>query len=196
MASRLARCDDDSPPYGLTGFPAARAVPGVSSATTTTRMTAHQYLRALLIGCLLVGPPWIYLLRPATWGHLWRTAAAAPELEPDGQLHRPPGQREPGRGGAADAVGEHRHRGVAECRHRLDHGGEAGMQVTAERDAVEPGHRHVTGDAQAGVLQRRHDPDRGLVVGADQRARHSPGGDDQLGELPAAGGGEVAVVEG
>src|SRR6266487_6121085 len=108
MASRLARCDDDRPPYGLTGFPAARAVPGASSATTTTRMTAHQYLRALLIGCLLVGPPGF-----AYCGDLLSAAAAAPELEPDGQLHRPPRQRQPGRARAADAVGEHRHRGVA-----------------------------------------------------------------------------------
>ena len=57
MASRLARCDELSPPYGLTGFPAARAVPGASSATTTTSTTAHQYLRALRICCLLVSPP-------------------------------------------------------------------------------------------------------------------------------------------
>src|SRR6476619_1895961 len=100
MSSRLARCDDDSPPYGLTGFPAARAVPGASSATTTTRTTAHQYLRALLIGCLLVRPPWVCLLRD-----LLSTAADAPELEPDGQLHRPPRRRQPGQADAADAVG-------------------------------------------------------------------------------------------
>ena len=31
-----------------------------------------------------------------------RTAAAAPELEPDGQFHRPPGQRQAGRGGVAE----------------------------------------------------------------------------------------------
>src|SRR6476646_8353902 len=151
MASRLARCADDSPLYGLTGFPAARAVPGASSATTTTKTTAHQYLRALLIGCLLVRPPWVCLL-PSSDEPLLGAAAAAPELEPDGQLHRPPGQRPPGRGGAADAVGEHRYRGIAERGHRLHHGGEAGMQVTAEHDAVEPGHRHFTGDAQAGLL--------------------------------------------
>src|SRR5579872_6020274 len=57
MASRLARCDELSPPYGLTAFPDARAVPGASSATTTTKTTAHQYLRALRICCLLVSPP-------------------------------------------------------------------------------------------------------------------------------------------
>ena len=91
---------------------------------------------------------------------------------------------------------EHRHRGVAERRHRLDHGGEAGLQVPTEPDAVEPGDRHVAGDAQARVLQRRHGPDRGLVVGADHGARHPPGGDDPLGDPPAARGGEVAVVDG
>src|SRR5215475_6510824 len=186
MASRLARCEELSPPYGLTGLPAARAGTGASSATTTTATTTHQYLRALLIRCLLVRPPWVCLIA----GRLRSTSAAAPELEPDGQLDRPPRQR-----GAADAVLEHRDRGVAERRHRLDHRGEAGAQVTAEPDAVEPGHRHVTGDAQAGLLQRRHDPDRSLVVGADQGARHPPGGDDPLGHAPAAPGGEVAVVD-
>ena len=47
MASRLARCDELSPPYGLTGLPAARAGSGTSSATTTTATTIHQHLRAL-----------------------------------------------------------------------------------------------------------------------------------------------------
>ena len=56
MASRLARCEELSPPYGLTGLPAAWAGTGTSSAATTTAITAHQYLRALLIRCLLVIP--------------------------------------------------------------------------------------------------------------------------------------------
>jgi hypothetical protein len=66
--------------------------------------------------------------------------------------------------------------------------------VPAELDAVEPGDRDVTGDAQARVLQRRHGPDRRLVIGAHQGARHPAGGDDLLGDPPTALGGEIAVV--
>src|SRR5579872_4875664 len=108
MASRLARCDELSPPYGLTTFPDARAVPGASSAARTTKTTAHQYLRALRICCLLVSPPGC-----AYSGRLRSAAAAAPEFEPDGQLHR--SSRQCLRGLApADTVGEHAHRGIAE----------------------------------------------------------------------------------
>ena len=56
MASRLARCEELSPLYGLTGLPAAWAGTETSTAASTTAITAHQDLRALLIRCLLVIP--------------------------------------------------------------------------------------------------------------------------------------------
>src|SRR5215468_55677 len=94
MAIRLARCAVLSPPYWLTGLPAARADPGTSSApgtrSATTAAAAHQYLRPLLIGCLLIVP-----LVGCPSGRLFSTSAAAPDLEPDGQLHRPLRQRRP-----------------------------------------------------------------------------------------------------
>jgi hypothetical protein len=68
--------------------------------------------------------------------------------------------------------------------------------VPAELDAVEPGDRDVTGDAQARVPQRRHGPDRHLVVRAHQGARHPPGGNDPLGDPAPARRGEIAAIGG
>ena len=48
---------------------------------------------------------------------------------------------------------------------RLGDGGEADAQVSAELDAVKPGHRHVRGHPQAGRLERVDQPDRHHVVG-------------------------------
>ena len=66
--------------------------------------------------------------------------------------------------------------------------------MAGQRDVVEAGHRDLAGHADAVLAQRRHDAERGLVVGARDRAgQFAARGEQPVDHLGAARGEVVAL---